>query len=154
MISCVSTAGGIYRVYKTIRTIELTALRPARTVDFAIGFGEDKTEELKIRLGQDMEVIITASTGDCDVENFCLSARFPNEFEIEEQPGVLPEVHVTRLQEYTSIVFRSNFLTSHISASMSGPVKPTKTGAFEIPVTVQGKGISENVKVLMIRVTK
>jgi len=151
-LSCIILIWGVYRLYKTITAIELTALRPARTVDFAIGFGEKKATHAEIKLGKLTPLRIACVTEDCYVENFCMCGIFPKELEVVgTSKGNIIIVH---LLEYSTVLYETTFLPRNVHGAFEGPVKPNKVGTFEIQIFVSGKGISENFKTLTVEVVK
>ena len=147
------SAMAVNRLYKTVTAVEYAALRPARTVDFEIGFDEIGEMTKKVKLKTGTEVTTLARSDEGDVENVVLQMRFPNEIELSLQTNV-PHIIASPYPEYTIIGIYKQFVPRGIAFGLRGFATAKKTGKYIVDVKICGKGIHEVRKELTLEVVK
>jgi len=146
----------VYRLYKTISSIEYAALRPARTIEFDVAYrSREQTRRIKVR--KETEVWVSAGTDEENIESFVLQMFFPPKIEIENVPkGVSLTIQPEGFNypNYTMMGVKKDFVPKGTSQAVRLTVIAKKIGRYRIPVIVHGKGIHEYETELTLNVVK
>ena len=143
----------VQRLYKTISAVEYAALRPARTVDFEIGFGMAEENTKQVKLNKPTELRIGVFTYEDNVENCVVYVTVPSEIEVSEK-ATHPDIIVSRNPDYTFVSRHTAFLPKGMGFGLLGYGTPKKIGEYVIKVGVCAKGIYEVKKELTLKVVK
>jgi hypothetical protein len=157
VLSALFSCGALYRLYKTIGSVEYAALRQARTVEFNAVYGSGK-KSAEIELGKETNLIIAAGTKDMDLECVVIDFFLPPEIELKkiltldaygslqpEQADYPKYMMVTREKGFTS---RETFVAVHII------VCAKNIGDYKIPIEISAKGVYQVVDRLSLKVVK
>lgn len=157
MFSGVFSAGAVYRLYKTISSVEYAALRPARTIEFQIRFlSGEKSEVIKLKKKAKLE--ITVGTREESLEEVEVSVFIPPEIEVKEtlteRTRCIMQPDEMRFPNYSLVWREVGFLHMGTYDATAIDVLPKKIGKYEIPVAVCAKGIYEYHASLTLNVVK
>ena len=153
VISIVFSTFTVFSLYKTISAVEYAALRPARTVEFTVGFIPSWETIKQIKLGEHSKLRIFAKAIEANIEDFMVYMEIPSEIKTGIE-SVSENVVISKYLNYTMARCYTKFLPKNRGAGITFDVVPKKTGEYTIPVKVYGKGIYEYKKELTLNVVK
>lgn len=139
-----------YRLYKTISAVEVATLRPYRTVEFQIGFGDTYEASAKVKAGKAAHLSIYAKTDEVDIENFAIAVRCPKKMKVDL--NYTEDFIMGTAFDYDSITLFRNFVPRGYSAGFGIGFTPKNIETYTIRVHIHGKGICDSIKELTIEV--
>lgn len=143
----------IFNLYKTISAIEYAALRPARTIDFWIGFLPGRTDTKQLEVGKESTLKIYGMTREDNIDDCFMVVRIPPEIEVVTIPAE-PFVSVTEHPTHTTIGASIGFRPKNVGFGVLPSVIPRKIGKYTLNLLICGKGIYEFRKELTLDVVK
>ena len=152
-LSAFFSAMAVYRLYKTISAVEYAALRPARTVEFNIGFLPDLQVSKQVKGGEKSEIRIFATTSEDDAEECTMFVKIPSEIEVISIPR-WPNARITEHPDHTTIWGYFGFRPKNTEFGILPDVVARKTGKYTIDVKLCAKGMYEVNKELTLEVIK
>jgi hypothetical protein len=153
IVSALGNLLAIVNLYQTILAVEYAALRPARSIEFDVGFDDIGVMTKQAKLNKEIDLRIFAATEEDDVENCIMNIHVPSQIEVAEE-SEHPSVNVSKYSHYTVISDYRRFLPKNWCIGIVGSAVPKKVGKYSIKVSICAQGIHENKKELTLNVVK
>ena len=156
-VSSLCSAMAVQRLYKTITAVEYAALRPARTIEFAVDFGEGGKTTHKIKRGQIAELTVAAGTLEEDLEHVLFCVYVHPEIEIKDvltDEASFLQPKGAEFPGYTCVMRTIPYIHKGTHEIAFFSVLPKKVGIYKVPVKVCAKGIYEYHAWLTLNVVK
>lgn len=153
IVSALGHLLAIVNLYQTISAIEYAALRPARTVEFNVSFGNGK-KITQLKRGKESVVDIFASTSEADVNNCVMYVTIPAQIKLVTTETESEAITVSKYPYHTVIVSKESFAPKNWKFGVSGKVVPNKIGRYTVDVSICAEGIYEYKEELILNVVK
>jgi hypothetical protein len=149
----VCSAFSIYRLYMTISAVEYGALRPERTVQFKVDFGEEGEKTLRVQLNEKIRPMCFF-TPEADIENLFVLAKFPSELGVTKKnnPAGNPNLYLSEFKRYSLMCYTLDFVPKDSAVGFSFTGFPEEKGEYPVTVRIRAKGIYEYNEELTIEV--
>lgn len=153
-LSAIFSSIAIYRLYKTLSAVEYAALRPAPTIDFDVYFeGGGRSREVK--RGKRTNLKILWGSEEENVEKVEATIMIHPELKLVSTNGRSGlQIPPSDYPDYTAIQKSYDILHKETYDVILITVSPSKTGKYELPVSIKAMGISEYETRLIIHVVK
>lgn len=149
-VSAFFCAVALGRLYKTISAVEYGALRPERTIDFEVGFGNEYEKTTKMELNKQTRTALNVRTEECDITNLYFHVEFPSELEMESYES--PIILITKHEACTIMRFTQDYLPKGIGTGVEFTANPRKAGKYPVHISICAKGIYRVKKELTVKV--
>lgn len=150
-LAVLSIVYAVYRLYKTVSAVEVAALRPYKTVEFQIGFGNGFETSAKVKVGKSADLVLSARTNEIDIDNFTIGARCPTGMQVNLDYK-RPEFVTGQTPSYDSITYFASYIPKGFTMGFHIIFTPRSIETYTLVVRVMGKGICDTKKDLTIEV--
>jgi len=150
VLSALFSAVALYRLYKTISAVEYGALRPERTVEFVVGFGEKYEKRISIELRKTTSAKLVVKP-ESEIENLFIQVDFPAELELGRKTND-PSITITEYEDVTVYGYTEVYIPKESGIGFSFSMTPKKKGEYTAKVSVCAKRIYEYHENLTIEV--
>jgi hypothetical protein len=150
--SALTILTAIVNLYQTISIIEYAALRPARTIEFDVSFGNGK-KITQLKRGKESVVRIFASTSEADVNNCVMYVTIPAQIEVATETKT-EKITVSKHPNLSLIADMEGFCPKNWKFGLRGTVVPKKIGRYTVDVSICAEGIYEYKEELILNVVK
>lgn len=151
-LSSLFSALAVHRLYKTITAVEYAVLRPARSVDFIVGFNPGYDLSKQVKIGEKVELWISIEPEE-DIEECMMFIDVPSEIEVTSISKE-PDIVITKHQTVTTIGVSFGFRPKDKGCGYRDFVNARKIGKYMIFIWITGKGIHRYEKELTLEVVE
>jgi len=150
VLSALFSVEALYRLYKTISAVEYGALRPERTVEFVVGFGQKYEKRISIELSKTTNARFFVKP-ESEIENLYVQVDFPAELEVGKKSHD-PSITITEYEDTTVYGYTEAYVPKESGTGFSFSTTPKKKGEYIVKVSVCAKRIYEYHENLTIEV--